>query len=133
MTRPGGQPDGSRHMGAWVDGRSRRIQPRWGGITAPTHIGRGRAAARSNGLTIFLTFGRNFLDGHHCAAGRVAAPRADFSEAMAPGGWFKAGSFKPRVAGTSCRSKTFPAAGATDTPARGRAGGAGAPHPSGAA
>src|SRR6476660_1749094 len=38
-TRPGGQPDGSSHMGALgVDGRSRRIQPRWGGITAPTAI-----------------------------------------------------------------------------------------------
>src|SRR6266404_841444 len=38
-TRPGGQPDGSSHMGALgVDGRSRRIQPRWGGITAPTVI-----------------------------------------------------------------------------------------------
>src|SRR5258705_4891414 len=38
-TRPGGQPDGSSHMGALgVDGRSRRIQPRWGGITAPTDI-----------------------------------------------------------------------------------------------
>src|SRR5712672_4163684 len=38
-TRPGGQPDGSSHMGALgVDGRSRRIQPRWGGITTPTDI-----------------------------------------------------------------------------------------------
>src|SRR5258706_7888946 len=38
-TRRGGQPDGSSHMGALgVDGRSRRIQPRWGGITAPTDI-----------------------------------------------------------------------------------------------
>jgi hypothetical protein len=39
-----------------VDGRSRRIQPRWGGITAPTPICRGRGAARSTGLAIFLTF-----------------------------------------------------------------------------
>jgi hypothetical protein len=38
-----------------VDGRSRRIQPRWGGITAPTQIGRGRTAARSNGVGNFLT------------------------------------------------------------------------------
>src|SRR6266446_4917743 len=56
-TRPGGQPDGSSHMGALgVDGRSRRIQPRWGGITAPQILCRGRVAARSNGLGIFLTF-----------------------------------------------------------------------------
>src|SRR6202022_3872408 len=39
-----------------VDGRSRRIQPRWGGITAPTSIGRDRVAGRSNGVAIFLTF-----------------------------------------------------------------------------
>src|SRR5258708_2292781 len=41
-----------------VDGRSRQIQPRWGGITAPTAIGRDRAAGRSNGVAIFLTFWR---------------------------------------------------------------------------
>jgi hypothetical protein len=54
-TRPGGQPDGSSHMGAGVDGRSRRIQPRWGGITAPTLIGRGGLAKRSKGRRLFLT------------------------------------------------------------------------------
>src|SRR4051794_4176962 len=41
-TRPGGQPGGSSYMGAGVDGRSRRIQPCWGGITAPTCIGRSK-------------------------------------------------------------------------------------------
>jgi len=46
-----------------VDGRSRRIQPRWGGITAPTDIGRGRVAERSNGPRIFLTSGQLFLAG----------------------------------------------------------------------
>src|ERR1700679_394702 len=57
-----------------VDGRSRRIQPRWGGITAPTQIGRGRVAARSNGVAIFLTFGkRGILAGNHCSAGRLAS------------------------------------------------------------
>src|SRR4051794_31559876 len=30
--------------GAGVDGRSRRIQPRWGGITAPTQLSRGDLA-----------------------------------------------------------------------------------------
>src|SRR3984885_13445695 len=39
-----------------VDGRSRRIQPRWGGITAPTLIRRGRGAGRSTRRAIFLTF-----------------------------------------------------------------------------
>src|ERR1700691_2641624 len=39
-----------------VDGRSRRIQPRWGGITAPTNIGRGTVAARSNHRRFFLGF-----------------------------------------------------------------------------
>ena len=55
-TRPGGQPDGSSHMGAGVDGRSRRIQPRWGGTTTPTCIGRKRGAARSNPCELFLGF-----------------------------------------------------------------------------
>src|SRR6478752_5777545 len=39
-----------------VDGRSRRIQPRWGGITAPTYIGRSRVGRRSTDRAIFLTF-----------------------------------------------------------------------------
>ena len=39
-----------------VDGRSRRIQPRWGGITAPTHIGRSRVGARSKRRAIFFVF-----------------------------------------------------------------------------
>ena len=43
-----------------VDGRSRRIQPRWGGITAPTYIGRSRVGARSKDRAIFLTFCQGF-------------------------------------------------------------------------
>src|SRR6476619_2026189 len=39
-----------------VDGRSRRIQPRWGGKTAPTYIGRGRVAERSNASADFFDF-----------------------------------------------------------------------------
>jgi hypothetical protein len=61
-TRPGGQPDGSSYMGAGVDGRSRRIQPRWGGIAAPTVIGRGGLAKRSKRPRIFLLFEPDFLD-----------------------------------------------------------------------
>src|SRR5450432_2337282 len=47
-----------------VDGRSRRIQPRWGGITAPTHIGRARPAERSNRRAIFLSFWQKFWAGN---------------------------------------------------------------------
>src|ERR1700730_9988285 len=39
-----------------VDGRSRLIHPRWGGITAPTHSSRSRGATRSNPPAIFLRF-----------------------------------------------------------------------------
>jgi hypothetical protein len=67
-TRPGGQPDGSSYMGAGVDGRSRRIQPRWGGITAPTLIGRGGLAKRSKRRQLFLTSGQAFLNANYRAA-----------------------------------------------------------------
>src|SRR6266478_1268450 len=51
-----------------VDGRSRRIQPRWGGITAPTYVGRRRVAARSNRpCDFFLLLGRNFWTKNYCA------------------------------------------------------------------
>src|SRR5947209_13129135 len=46
---PGGQPGGSSYMGAGVDGRSRRIQPCRGGITAPTFIGRRKLQDVQNG------------------------------------------------------------------------------------
>ena len=74
-----------------VDGRSRRIQPRWGGITAPTDIGRRRVAVRSKRPAFFLAFparifgpkllrpgaigvanGRLF--GRHCASRLVQGP-----------------------------------------------------------
>jgi hypothetical protein len=51
-----------------VDGRSRRIQPRWGGITAPTDIGRGTVAARSNHRRFFWDF-----FGGRCVTARRAA------------------------------------------------------------
>ena len=54
-----------------VDGRSRLIQPRWGGITAPTYIGRGRAASRSNRPPIFF----GFLPGYFGA--EIIAPRGE--------------------------------------------------------
>lgn len=55
-----------------VDGRSRRIRPRWGGITAPTSIGRGGGATRSNGAAIFLTLWQEFLDGKLLRGGTIA-------------------------------------------------------------
>jgi hypothetical protein len=100
-TRPGGQPDGSSYMGAGVDGRSRRIQPRWGGMTAPTSSSRGRATGRSTRRRIFLTSWQDSLAGifgglcsaDYCAAGRLASAGTERSDANA------------RVAGAS--SKPF--------------------------
>src|ERR1700760_3444786 len=54
----GGQPDGSSYMGAGVDGRSRQIQPRWGGMTAPTFSSRVWPTGRSTRWRIFLTSSR---------------------------------------------------------------------------
>src|SRR5882757_6038000 len=102
-----------------VDGRSRRIQPRWGGITAPTDICRGRAAKRSNRLWVFLTFSAGvfsaetgFLGRNYRAAARLASPPADLSEATAAAGWFSA-----LLTGTSSRSPAFLAAGVSGTAA----------------
>src|SRR5712664_1902962 len=87
-TRPGGQPDGSSHMGALgVDGRSRRIQPRWGGITAPTDI-MSREGRRMFKRTwdFFNFFGGRFWPENYRAAGRSTSPTADLSDAMEAGG-----------------------------------------------
>src|SRR6478672_13282948 len=87
-TRPGGQPDGSSHMGALgVDGRSRRIQPRWGGITAPTAIvsRQGRSTFKPT-LDFFNSLAGRFCTENYRAAGRSASPPADLSDAMAAGG-----------------------------------------------
>src|SRR5258708_5117388 len=90
-----------------VDGRSRRIQPRWGGITGPTNLSRRRIAVRSNVSAIFLTFWQEVPGGeNHCAAGRLAAPVAVWPEAMAAEGWFKA-----LVGGVSCGEAGLSAAG----------------------
>ena len=118
-TRPGGQPDGSSHMGALgVDGRSRRIQPRWGGITAPTVIvSRQDRSTFKPTSEFFYLFGRGFWTENYRPAGDPASPTADLSDAMAAGGWFRA-----RVAGASCRSGTISPAGRSETVATGVAG-----------
>ena len=87
-TRPGGQPDGSSHMGALgVDGRSRRIQPRWGGITTPTDIVSRQGRSTFKRTSDFFNFlaGRFWRENYR-AAGRSASPTADLSDAMAAGG-----------------------------------------------
>src|SRR5258707_8142192 len=87
-TRPGGQPDGSSHMGALGgDGRSRRIQPRRGGITAPTDIVslQGRSTFKRT-WDFFELFCGRFWPENYRAAGRSTSPTADLSDAMAAGG-----------------------------------------------
>src|SRR5258706_14479836 len=73
-TRPGGQRDGSSHRGALgVDGRSRRIQPRWGGITTPTDIVSRQGRSTFKRTSDFFNFlaGR-FWRENYLAAGRTA-------------------------------------------------------------
>src|SRR5258705_1464692 len=103
-TRPGGQPDGSSHMGALgVDGRSRRIQPRWGGITAPTDIvsRQGRSTFKRT-WDFFELFCGRFWPENYRAAGRSTSPTADLSDAMAAGGCIGA-----RATGAACRAGTI--------------------------
>jgi hypothetical protein len=57
-TRPGGQPGGSSHMGAGVDGRSRQIRPQWKRCCAPTASKSPRHRKRSNASEIFWAAGR---------------------------------------------------------------------------
>ena len=62
-----------------VDGRSRRIQPRWGGISAPTYIGRSKVGARSKDRAIFLTFCRGFFGpGESLRGGAIGSRRRRF-------------------------------------------------------
>ena len=54
-----------------VDGRSRRIQPRWGGITAPTYIGRSRVGSTfKRPRDFFDFFAGSFSDGNLLRGGR---------------------------------------------------------------
>src|SRR5229473_6599607 len=70
-TRPGGQPDGSSHMGAWGGWALAPNTASMGrDFTAPTYIWSRRVAERSNGLQFF-----------YCAAGRLASRTAALSEA----------------------------------------------------
>jgi hypothetical protein len=84
-----------------VDGRSRRIQPRWGGMTAPTHISRGWVAGRSKRAAIFLTFFAGYFRANYRAAGRFASWTADLSDAMLSDAMAAAGGSKSLVRGTS--------------------------------
>jgi len=117
-TRPGGQPDGSSHMGAWG-----------GWALAPNTASMGRdnrshAHLSPKGRPTFKPpcdfF--NFLAGifgtkNYCAAARLASPAADLSDAMVAAGWSRA-----LVVGASCRSPALSGAGRPDTAATGTAG-----------
>jgi hypothetical protein len=115
-TRPGGQPDGSSHMGAWG-----------GWALAPNTASMGRnyrshfycvAASAPNvqsARDFFNFFARHFGQGNYCAAG-LGSPAAGLSDAMVV-----AGRFRALVVETSCRSDTFSAAGPSGTEATGTA------------
>src|SRR5260370_18225832 len=99
-------------MGAvGVDGRSRRIQPRWGGITTPTDIVSRQGRSTFKRTSDFFNFlaGRFWRENYR-AAGRSASPTAHLSDAMAAGGGFGAG-----CAGAACRSGTITPAGLSKT------------------
>ena len=64
----------------WMGARAE--YSRWGGITAPTFVSRSNLAGRSKQGTIFLLFIRRIATGNHCAAGRLTAFEADFSDAI---------------------------------------------------
>src|SRR6185295_9825788 len=62
---------GQSYISAGVDGRSRNIQPRWGGITAPTWISRGRRPDVQKRRRIFLTFRAAIFRGEKLLFGRL--------------------------------------------------------------
>src|ERR1700722_44291 len=102
-----------------VDGRSRRIQPRWGGITAPTSILSQQHRRTFNAPACFFnflagTFGRELPDqgffgdrriGDYCAPGRRASPAAGLSGDGVSDAMVAEGTFNARV--TSSRPRTF--------------------------
>ena len=116
-TRPGGQPDGSSHMGrlGWMGARAE--YSRWGGITAPTLISRSRRAGRSKHQAIFLIFLFRGSDGFppiyrgksepdHRVVGRLGSFAADLSDAIEG-----AESFNALLTEALLRSGAFSAAG----------------------
>src|SRR5580704_12923150 len=114
-TRPGGQPDGSSHMGAWGG---------WALAPDTASMGRGyrshkcwsqQGSGTFKSPEIFLTFfaGR-FGTEIYCAAGRMLSPGTDLSAVTAAGG-----SLKARVTAASGWSGTFSTPGATATGAAG--------------
>jgi hypothetical protein len=116
-TRPGGQPDGSSHMGAWG-----------GWALAPNTASMGRDNRSHTHLSLrggqtfkpscdfFNFFGGGFFAENYCAPARLTSPEADFSDAIAAAGWLKS-----RATGASSRSGTFSAAGRSETAATGTA------------
>jgi hypothetical protein len=121
-TRPGGQPDGSSHMGAWGGwalapytasmGRDNRSHTHWSS--------KGRRTFKPAG-DFFNFLAGVFGTGNYGAAGRLASPAADLPDAIAA-----AAPFKALVPGISCRPETFSAAAVPGTAATGTAAGAAA-------
>jgi hypothetical protein len=82
-TRPGGQPDGSSHIGAWGGwalapntasmGRDNRSHTHWSQ--------QGRRTFKTTG-NFFEFFGRELFDENYCAAGRMASLAADLPDAI---------------------------------------------------
>ena len=127
-TRPGGQPDGSSHMGAWGGWALAPNTADGEGLTAPTLISRSSRAGRSKHPAIFLTFYREVparrsricreksrqnprgvrgkAAKNHRAAGRLASFAADLSDAIDG-----AESFSALLTEALLRSGVFSAAG----------------------
>src|SRR4029078_1978732 len=89
---------------------------RWGGITAPTFVSRSNLAGRSKQGTIFLLFIRRIAPGNPCAAGRLTAFEADFSDAIDG-----AASFSARLTEALSGAGAFSEARVAGSAATGRA------------
>src|SRR5437764_4848086 len=81
-TRPGGQPDGSSHMGAWGGWALAPNTADGEGLTAPTLISRSSPAERSKRRSIFLLLVGAQSPPNHRAAARLASFAADLSDAI---------------------------------------------------
>jgi hypothetical protein len=116
-TRPGGQPDGSSHMGAW-GGWALAPNTASMGRDCRSHIDWSRKVRRTfKAVGEFFNFsGRLFGRRNYCAAG-FGSPAAGFSDALAA-----AGRARALVVETSCRSGAVSVAGLSETSATGPAG-----------
>ena len=83
---------GQKSYGAW-GGWALAPDMTWGGVSAPTPVGRPAPLARSNRRRTFLTFrGRSLGQRKAIAATPLTSPAAAFSVAVAATGYFSYGS-----------------------------------------